>query len=545
MFLVDFSRRRQRKISTARPRGPPPKGFVPRSPIGTSNQKRGQKNTGVKGDSFTPTASEISGDDKKTLDVNVVAEEEAAVLLSQEKKYEVDRTDEAAGEDGEFSSLHDTLDVSKSHQGGENGKISIIEEVLLKPQKEETSEIRDLGIEDLERGPLNYKELDETIKGTNIDTDDKMSEEASQHLKLDLEETLRKQEEASQQLKLEMEPNRRKQEEEASRLLMSEVEEIEENLSKQEEASRLLKLEMEENLHKQEEASRLLKLEMEADLRKQEEASQRLKLEMEANLRRQEIERIADENFSQGNKVFVYPSVVKPDQDVEVFYNRSLSTLSNEPDVLIMGAFNDWRWKAFKVKLNKTHLKGDWWSCHLKVPGEAYKVDFVFSNGQSVYDNNDRKDFSIPVDGGMDASAFEDFLLEKKRKELEELAKEQAERERQAKEQRKMEEEKAAKEADREQARMETSRSQEMIQQLIKKAVRSMHNVWYIEPSEFNGKDLVKLYYNRSSGPLSQAKEVWIHGGHNNWKDGISFLEKLVHSGSENGDWWHAEGMQV
>lgn len=582
MFLVDFSRRRQRKISTAKPKGPP-KGFMPRSPIGTSNQKRGQKNTGVQGDSFTPTANEISGDDKKPLTVNIDAEEEGVVSVSQEKKSEVDRTDETAGEASELSFFHDILDVAKSHQGGENGKISVIEEDLLKSQKEETSDIRHIGNNVQDSEPLDSEEIHETIKGTNI-IDDKMTEEASQQLLLvmkeairrqkevsqqlkeKMEDTLRKREKASQLLKLDMEANRQ-EEEEASRQLQLDVEALqkqEEELSlllkaemeairKQEEASRFLNSQMEEKFQKQKEESRLLKLELEAkaensrllklELEEKAETSRKLKLQMEANLRQQEIERIAEQNVSQGNRMFVYPSEVKPDQDIEVFLNRSLSTLVNEPDVLIMGGFNDWKWKSFNIRMYKTHLKGDWWSCQLKVPREAYKVDFVFFNGKSVYDNNDLKDFSIPVVGGMNALEFEDFLLEEKHKELEYLAKEQAERERQAEALRKMEEEKAAIEADRVQARMETEKSRERFQQLIKKGVRSIDNVWHIEPRDFKSNDLVRLYYNRSSGPLSQAKELWIHGGHNNWKDGVSFFERLVPSGRNDGDWWHADGM--
>ncbi|KAF7811169.1 starch synthase 3, chloroplastic/amyloplastic [Senna tora] len=585
---ADFSRKRQRKISTARPRSSSRKGFMPRSSIGTSNQKRGQKNTGVKGDSYTPTASEISGDNKKSLDVNIDAEEEGAVIFSQEKKSEVDITDETAGEASELALLNDKFDATEIYQGGENGNISVIEEELLKPQKEENSEIREIeNVQDSERKPVDYEKINETIKETIIDTDDKMTGEASQ-TELAMEENLRKQVEASQLLKLELEANKRKQQEEASRLLKLEMEanrrkqeeeasrklklEMEANrhkedeeasrlklelevrireqeeaakillaemeaISKQEEASRLLNLEMEESLRKQEEASRLLKFELEATI----EASRKLKLEMETNIRRQELERIAEENFSQGIKLFVYPSVVKPDQDIEIFFNRRLSTLVNEPDVLIMGAFNDWRWKSFQVRLNKTHIKNDWWSCSLYIPREAYKVDFVFFNGKSVYDNNDGNDFLIPVDGGMDALAFDDFLLEEKRKELENLAQEQAERERQAEEHRKMEEEKAANEADKVKAREETERQREKFQQLIKKAVRSLHNVWRIEPNEFQSKDLVRLYYNKSSSPLSQAKELWIHGGHNNWKGGISFSEQLVPSDSDDGDWWYAD----
>ncbi|XP_015958619.1 soluble starch synthase 3, chloroplastic/amyloplastic [Arachis duranensis] len=272
-----------------------------------------------------------------------------------------------------------------------------------------------------------------------------------------------------------------------------------------------------------------------------EEASGLLKLELEANSGKQEIERIAEENLSQGTKVFVYPPVVKPDEDIEVFLNKSVSTLSYEQDIFIMGAFNDWRWKSFTFRLSKTHLKGDWWSCQIHIPREAYKVDFVFFNGQDVYDNNDQKDFFIPVVGGMDELAFEDFLLEEKRKELEKLAREEAERERQAEEQRRREAEEAAKEADRLQARAETERRRELLPQLMENAVRSLDKVWYVEPSEFKGKDLIRLYYNKSSGPLTNAEEIWIHCGYNKWKDGLSIVKKLNKPVVEGDDWWYTD----
>jgi len=251
------------------------------------------------------------------------------------------------------------------------------------------------------------------------------------------------------------------------------------------------------------------------------------------------------ENFSKGNKVFVYPLTVKPDDDIEIFLNRSLSTLKDEPQVMIIGAFNDWRWKSFTIKLEKSHLKGDLWSCRIHVPKEAYKIDFVFFNGKDVYDNNDMKDFHLIVEGGMGPITFEDFLLEEKRRELEELAKEQAERERQAEEQRRREEEEAAREADRAQAKSEVQRKREKLAELTKNASRSVENVWFFEPHEFKDGDLVRLYYNRSSGPLAQANDIWIHGSHNGWLHGLSIIAKLVKSEKEGADWWYAAGMMI
>ncbi|KAL0398771.1 UNVERIFIED_CONTAM: Soluble starch synthase 3, chloroplastic/amyloplastic [Sesamum radiatum] len=212
----------------------------------------------------------------------------------------------------------------------------------------------------------------------------------------------------------------------------------------------------------------------------------KLKLESEEIVHKEALARLAEDNFRKGNKLFYYP---------ELFH----------------------------------------------VPKEAYKIDFVFYNGHDVYDNNDKQDFCITVEGGMDVFDFEDFLLEEKRKEQEELVRQKAEKERQAEEQRRIEAERAASEADIAQAREEVEKRKGALQELMKKATPSSHSVWYIWPSEFECNDMIKLYYNRSSGPLSDAKDIWLHGGHNGWKDGLSIISKLIKAENKGGDWWYAE----
>ncbi|KAF8031437.1 hypothetical protein BT93_D0599 [Corymbia citriodora subsp. variegata] len=513
---ADFSRRRNRKTSSARPRGSSPKGFMPKVPVGTSTQKKDAGKDGQKKGTGSPTREHSALELKSDFD------EEQDLELIQGNEIDEERDSEFGDylEDATTASIDSAALTTEQDRFVKNGSVvRNSEEVEESPQKEVAS-MRDIGdvadAADKKGDTLKSNEQnDDTIKVKNFELDEERIHEDS--IKLEMEATLQKQE-AEAALKLEMEANLQKQEAEAEAAL---------------------KLEMEANLQKQE-AEAALKLEMEANLRKQ-EAEAALKLEMEANLRKQEIERLAMESFARGNKLFSYPLVVKPDLDVEIFLNRSLSTLSNEPDVLIMGAFNDWRWKSFTVRLSKTHLSGDWWSCLIHIPKEAYKIDFVFFNGQNVYDNNDKKDFSIPVEGAMDPIAFEDFLLEEKRRELEKLAKEEAERERKAEEQRRIEAEKAASEADRAQARVEVEKRREALQQLIKKAAKSVDNIWYIEPSEFKGDDMARLYYNRSSGPLAHANELWIHGGHNNWKDGLTIAERLDKSERKDGDWWYAK----
>ena len=463
-LFIDFSRRRPKKTSNGRPKGPASKGLTPKMPVKTSTQKRDEINNGEKEVSIAPTSSEHVATNRKTVEMKVDTEEEWAVKHSPEDRVEEESFAETIQEANELSSENKSSAIAKNNQVVKNETMARVNEDMAELQKIEIAAESDIeNVPDKmasEGRHLDIIERDDTTRDKSTETDEKINEKAS--------------------LKL--------------------------------------KLEMEANLHKQ-------------------------KIEMEVNLRKQKIEMLAEENFLRGNKMFVFPQVVKPDQDIEVFLNMSLSTLNDEPDVLIMGAFNDWKWKSFTVRLKKTLLKGDWWSCQLHVPKEAYKIDFVFFNGQNIYDNNDEKDFSIMVEGGIDVFEFEDLLLEEKRKELEKIAKEQAERERQAEEQRRIEAEKAASEADRAQAREEIKRRREALKQLLERAVRSVDNVWYIEPAEFKGEDSVKLYYNKSSGPLAHAKELWIHGGHNNWKDGLSIVERLVSSEEKGGDWWYADGM--
>lgn len=266
---------------------------------------------------------------------------------------------------------------------------------------------------------------------------------------------------------------------------------------------------------------------------------------IDAQAQRNSLELLADQNYASGKKVFVFPEVVKAGKNVEIFLNRSSSALVNENEVLINGAFNGWKWKSFTEKMHKTYLKGDWWSCQLYVPKEAYRIDFVFFNGENFYENNHLKDFFLTVESEFDESSFEDFLLEEKRKELERIAEEQAERERLAEEQRKREAENAASEANLAQAKMEVQKKREAISQVMKFAHKSVDDLWHIEPTVFKGEDRVRLYYNRSARPLEHVSEVWIHGGYNNWGDGLTIVERLQRSEKKYGDWWYAEGIYL
>jgi hypothetical protein len=273
------------------------------------------------------------------------------------------------------------------------------------------------------------------------------------------------------------------------------------------------------------------------------EMQEQVQKDVDPQALKRRLEELADENYSIGKKCFVFPEVVKADSVIDLYLNRSMSALASQPDILIKGAFNGWRWNPFTENLHKSELTGDWWCCKLYIPKQAYRLDFVFFNGDTVYENNSYNDFVLQIESDIDEDSFEDFLVEEKQKELERLAAEEAERERQAEEERRKEEKRAAMEADRAQAKVDVETMRNRLQPVLGSASRYADNLWYIEPKTYKGGDRVRLYYNRSSGPLMPKDEIWLHGGYNNWTDGPSIAERLVKYKEKDGDWWYANGM--
>ncbi|KAF8775061.1 hypothetical protein HU200_005113 [Digitaria exilis] len=262
--------------------------------------------------------------------------------------------------------------------------------------------------------------------------------------------------------------------------------------------------------------------------------------DMDPQVLQRMLQGLAEKNYSLGSKLFVYPEVLKADSTIALYFNRDLSALANEPDVLIKGAFNGWKWMGFTEKLHKSELGGDWWSCKLYIPKQAYRLDFVFFNGRTMYENNGKKDFVMQIESSMDERLFADFLVEEKKRELERLAIEEAERKNQTEEQKLIKEERIADEADRAQAKAEVQTKKNKLQNISDLAKASVDNLWYIEPMATRQEATVRLYYNRKSGPLVRSTEIWMHGGYNNWIDGLSFSERL-HRDDEDSDWWHAD----
>ncbi|XP_065619332.1 soluble starch synthase 3, chloroplastic/amyloplastic [Quercus suber] len=133
----DFPRRRSKKMSNARPKGPASKGLTPKTPVGTSTQKRDEINNGEKKLSIAPTSSEHVSPNRKTVETKVDTEEEWAVEHSRVDKSEkeiISETEEA----NELSSANKSSAIALKNQVVKNGTIARVNEDLAELQKIET-----------------------------------------------------------------------------------------------------------------------------------------------------------------------------------------------------------------------------------------------------------------------------------------------------------------------------------------------------------------------------------------------------------------------
>ncbi|MCO5594992.1 hypothetical protein L7F22_049029 [Adiantum nelumboides] len=262
------------------------------------------------------------------------------------------------------------------------------------------------------------------------------------------------------------------------------------------------------------------------------------KAQLEDKSRISVVTALSEKTALDGRKFFFYPEILKAGDEIELFFNRSASALSQEANLKVRGAYNDWKWRSFEVDLSLATIPGDWWACKLQVPKEAYRIDFVFHSGGSLYENNGNKDFSVPVENAMQKDDFEVFLIDEERKEFERIVAEKALEDKRIAEERRLAEKDAAEKADRLEALKHVNELREKTSRVLQRAVKHVEGLWYFEPFEFQGGDTVKLFYNRSNRNLASCTELWMHGGYNNWQDMVSVVGKLTFHSAEGGDWW-------
>jgi len=100
----------------------------------------------------------------------------------------------------------------------------------------------------------------------------------------------------------------------------------------------------------------------------------------------------------------VSPATPVPGQSVTVSYCNQNTVLNGRPKVFAHFGTNQWSNGAeqFEMKARMSAVAGDstvWFDLDVSVPSKAVILDFVFSDGNGAYDNNNRGDFHVPVAG--------------------------------------------------------------------------------------------------------------------------------------------------
>ena len=99
----------------------------------------------------------------------------------------------------------------------------------------------------------------------------------------------------------------------------------------------------------------------------------------------------------------VSPATPVPGQSVTVSYCNQNTVLNGRPKVFAHFGTNQWSSGAeqFEMKPRASAVAGDltsvWFDLEVSVPSKAVILDFVFSDGNGAYDNNNRGDFHVPV----------------------------------------------------------------------------------------------------------------------------------------------------
>lgn len=108
--------------------------------------------------------------------------------------------------------------------------------------------------------------------------------------------------------------------------------------------------------------------------------------------------------------LYTEPEVVLAGREVTVYYNPAETPLNGRSSVFLRGGWNRWNHPmAFgPVQMTAPAAGGQHFSATVRVPADAFKMDFVFSDvaeGDGTYDTRGGLDYHLPVQVRWDGHA--------------------------------------------------------------------------------------------------------------------------------------------
>ncbi|KAL4420307.1 hypothetical protein ABPG77_001397 [Micractinium sp. CCAP 211/92] len=224
---------------------------------------------------------------------------------------------------------------------------------------------------------------------------------------------------------------------------------------------------------------------------------------------------------------FTVPETPVAGSKCAIYFNRQQSEpLRHTGQTLLHAAFNTWELSPKEGERLEMHHDGripraegiDYYRVDIEVPEDAFELNFVFSNGDGMYDNNFGQNYLKPCDGPM----TRELWLQK--------AQERAEAAWQAKK-----EEEAKRKAEEEAAAIAASEAgdERKAQEAVNEIKREYQNWragggtseagrWRMVPANAQPGQMVLIQYNRLGGPfkfeIPHDQKITLKIGHNGWK---------------------------
>eukprot|EP00890_Picochlorum_soloecismus_P001226 jgi/Picsp_1/2103/NSC_05568-R1_glycosyltransferase family 5 protein len=246
------------------------------------------------------------------------------------------------------------------------------------------------------------------------------------------------------------------------------------------------------------------------------------------------------------------PNTLVAGANAVLYFNKSQSgILCNRPHIQVHAKYNHWELDAGEsdridmVPVDPGVAGAQFYKADLGViPMEAYEMNFIFSDKEELYDNNNMENYMLQVKGPMTRERWIETAPERaeaeylKRKEAERRASEAAAR---------MKESQALEEDER--------RAHEMVDEIKREygswsqnAVTAIQNkegdaLWSVTQLETNTGPKIILKYNSKASILNDIVEansaLMLRVGHNGWKDAFD-VPLLPGRTGVNEQWWEA-----
>eukprot|EP00747_Dinoflagellata_sp_TGD_P118661 gnl/TRDRNA2_/TRDRNA2_172868_c6_seq16.p1 gnl/TRDRNA2_/TRDRNA2_172868_c6~~gnl/TRDRNA2_/TRDRNA2_172868_c6_seq16.p1 ORF type:complete len:848 (+),score=129.15 gnl/TRDRNA2_/TRDRNA2_172868_c6_seq16:20-2563(+) len=179
---------------------------------------------------------------------------------------------------------------------------------------------------------------------------------------------------------------------------------------------------------------------------------------------------------------FTVPETPRQGARATLYFNqRKSDALRESSKVQLLCSFNDWELRGISMDMHHARIPHDekavWWMGHIDIPQDAYEMNFVLTDGEQHFDNNNQQNYHKGLSGGYTWEMWQQ------------------------------------------------GRVLQRYSSVVKR--RQMYHLVATEPEVPKAGEDFTVFYNAAVGGLGHASEVFLKGGFNRWShpDAVDFLK--------------------